>query len=688
VQVITGAEIRQSGVVNLQEFMTRLPGVTLHDEQGNAAQSGIAFRGFQGTSVTGVPQGISIFLDGVRLNEPAVEEINFDLVPLDDIERIELIRGPAAIFGRNTLAGSLNIVTARGAAGREIVPEVAGGSFGSQKYRLRLSGAEGLIDYYFSGLLSRQDGWREASATRLGQAFGKLGVRSGGTDATLSFLHVENRIEQPGSLPLSLLRQDRTLNFTGGDFFSPHSNLWTLNLRQELGAGLALSLNGFGRTLDAEQFNVSLIADNTHSFTHTTSAGGTLQLSHHAPVLGRQNRLIAGVEYVHHHVTSQVFEEKNDRTLAACFEEALAAGGDPTVACPLQALSTKVADEQHGAGLYVQDTLDLAQGILLETDRFVLTVAGRWDWLRHELLDESPLEAERRSATGRSTFSRFTPRVGFNYNLSPEYGVYVSYSQGFRAPAFLELTCAGPGAICPGLQAGVAADPPLKSVKAENYEIGLRARPVLWFEADLALFRINVSDDIFAVSPTGTVGLFFQNIGDTRRQGVELSLRGTYKSLLDAYANYTYTEATFEVDTELATPRLTAGCMTTPCTQLVRKGNEFPLIPKHRLNVGVDYHLRSWLTLSLTGSYVGTQRLRGDEAHQEPPLRDYFVFNGGIRTRWQQLTGFVQINNLLNNTYETFGTFAPNPRRPGDPIERFLTPAPPIHVLAGISYRF
>ena len=56
--------------------MTRLPGVTLHDEQGNAAQPGIAFRGFQGTSVTGVPQGISIFLDGVRLNEPAAEEIN------------------------------------------------------------------------------------------------------------------------------------------------------------------------------------------------------------------------------------------------------------------------------------------------------------------------------------------------------------------------------------------------------------------------------------------------------------------------------------------------------------------------------------------------------------------------------------------------------------------------------------
>src|SRR5437870_2400799 len=123
VQVITGEELRQSGGLNLQESLTRLPGVTLHDEQGNAVQPGISLRGFQGTPVTGVPQGISVFLDGVRLNEPTAEEINFDLLPLDDIERVELIRGPGAVFGRNTLGGVLNIVTRRGAEVREIVPE-------------------------------------------------------------------------------------------------------------------------------------------------------------------------------------------------------------------------------------------------------------------------------------------------------------------------------------------------------------------------------------------------------------------------------------------------------------------------------------------------------------------------------------------------------------------------------------
>src|SRR4030095_10595999 len=100
---------------------------------------------------------------------------------------------PSAVFGRNTLGGSLNIMTLRGAERREIVPEGGGGSFGSQQYRLRLGGTEGYIDYYFSGLYARQDGWRDESATRLGKGFGKVGVRYGGTGATLSFLYGDKR---------------------------------------------------------------------------------------------------------------------------------------------------------------------------------------------------------------------------------------------------------------------------------------------------------------------------------------------------------------------------------------------------------------------------------------------------------------------------------------------------------------
>src|SRR5574337_191318 len=177
VQIITADEIKRSGALNLQGVMQQLPGVHLNDQQGNAYQLDLSFRGFSSTSVTGVPQGISVFVDGVRINEPAVEEINFDLIPLDDVERIELIRGPTAVFGRNALAGSLNIITKRGTAEQEMVVEGSGGSFGRAKGRGVVSGTGGPIDYYLAGSYSHEDGWRDQSASRLSQFFGKLGYR-------------------------------------------------------------------------------------------------------------------------------------------------------------------------------------------------------------------------------------------------------------------------------------------------------------------------------------------------------------------------------------------------------------------------------------------------------------------------------------------------------------------------------
>ncbi len=665
VDIVPGDQLRATGAMTLQEALTRLPGVTLNDQQGNSWQMDLSFRGFRSTSVTGESQGLSVFVDGVRINEPTVEEVNFDLLPLDDIERLEVIRGPAAVFGRNTLGGVINIITRRGVPPvYEIVPEVEGGSFGRQKYRLRLGGASAPLDYYLAGTFFREDGWRDVSASRVGRIFAKIGLKSGGTDATLSYQRAENRIEQPGSLPLSDLQRDRTQNYTSGDFFKPLMNLVTLSLRQEAGTDLALSLSGFGRWLDAEQFNVNQLRANTRSFTATTSAGGTVQLSHETTALGRANRLVAGVDYAHHSSQMRAFEEEGQ-----------------------QELESLVRDNQNSIGVYLQDTFDIARNVLQTGDRLIVTAAVRWDWLRHDIDDRSP-PSDRPSATGVSTFSRPNPAIGFNYNLSRDWGIFFGYSEGFRAPAFLELTCAGPSAICPGLQAGVAPDPPLNAVTARNYELGLRARPTSWLDGELALFRADVSDDIFSVSPTGTTGLFFQNVGGTRRQGVEVSLASRPAAGLEARLSYTYTEATFRDNLELATPRLTAGCAASPCTQTVRAGNDLPLVPRHRLNASLDYRLASWLGLWLGASYVGPQRLRGDEGNVERKLTDYVVVNAGLRASWKGLTAFVTINNLLNNEYETFGTFAPNGKVEGTPVERFLTPAPPINVLAGASYRF
>src|SRR5919198_307107 len=167
VETLTEADVDRARPSVLPDVLQRLPGVTLQNEQGNSFQPDLTLRGFTASPVTGLPQGLSVFLDGVRLNEPTVEEVNFDLIPLEDVERIELIRGPSVLFGRNTLGGAINVVTRRGDEIRELVPSLAGGSFGNQRYRLRLSGESRPVDYYLSLNQVLESGYRENSDARL-----------------------------------------------------------------------------------------------------------------------------------------------------------------------------------------------------------------------------------------------------------------------------------------------------------------------------------------------------------------------------------------------------------------------------------------------------------------------------------------------------------------------------------------
>ena len=637
------------------DVLQRLPGVTLQDEQGNRFQPSLTMRGFTSSPVTGLPQGLSVFLDGVRLNEPTVDEVNFDLIPLDDVERIEVVRGPSVLFGRNTLGGAISLVTRRGSEAREIVPEVAVGSFGRQEYRLRASGSARPFDYTASVTQLLDDGYRDASGSRVSRAFVKLGLGVSGSDATLSYQYSNNRIRQAGSLPESEVLRHPRRNFTAGDFFNPELHQAIANVEQALGEHVTIRLNAFVRALSSEQFNVNLIDESSRLFTDSRSTGGTAQVAYRTEIFGLPDVLLGGVEYARTNVTTRTFLET---------------GADARV------LDSSLADVQDAIGVYAQNSLTLLRNVPLRGSSVVLTAAGRWDSVRHDIDDRLG-----GASSGVHTFQRLNPRVGVNVNVTERLAFYASYSEGFRAPAFLELTCAGPGSVCPGLQAGVAPDPPLKAVTARSYEVGVTARPFTWLDVEGSVFRTDLSDDIFSVAPTGTIGVFFQNIGRTRREGFELGMRARAAGRLEAYLNYAWTRATFQDSATLATPL-------PPGVETVRPGDSLALVPRHRVNAGAAYHPWPWATLSVDLRYVGSQFLRGDEVNRQAPLPDYVVVGVGASARIGRLEIFTRVNNLFDVRYETFGTFAINGRAPGNPVERFLTPAPPLNALVGAQYVF
>ena len=260
-------------------------------------------------------------------------------------------------------------------------------------------------------------------------------------------------------------------------------------------------------------------------------------------------------------------------------------------------------------GLYFSNTTDL-------TRDFALTVGGRYNFARIELknnaFEPDPLDPDEEDPlTGTHNYDRFNPMVGATYKLVPGLTLYGSYAEANRAPTAAELACADPENPCL-IESFLTADPPLKQVVSHTFELGLRGNLANLgadqkLEWTAGLFRTENTDDIIAVASTSNGRGFFQNAGDTLRQGVELGV--VYQDTRwFAYANYAFIDATFQTANILSSPDNPVGFRcpgTNPaipdddapnCIQVL-EGDRLPGIPQHRFKAGFDY----WVTHAVEG---------------------------------------------------------------------------------------
>ena len=188
---------------SLARAMATLPGITLGNQTGSPYQSDLRIRGFAVSPIVGVPQGVSVFVDGVRVNEADASQVHLSLIPSSAVERIELIRGPVGAFGKNALAGALNIVTARGEERGSVEVETEVGSYGSASGTVRAGGRRGSYDGLVAGSYRRSDGWRAGEHSDELEIFAKVGWIGQRTDAWISYTFESDSLEGPGPLPES-----------------------------------------------------------------------------------------------------------------------------------------------------------------------------------------------------------------------------------------------------------------------------------------------------------------------------------------------------------------------------------------------------------------------------------------------------------------------------------------------------
>ncbi|MCI0658216.1 MAG: TonB-dependent receptor plug domain-containing protein, partial [Acidobacteria bacterium] len=209
VTVFTEEQIQASGASTVQEFLAMHSDFVVFDEVGNVVQATADLRGFNTGSLA---TGALVTVDGVRVNEPDTDYASFVLIPLQDVERIEVIRGSAsALFGEGGLGGVINVVTRSGKDAPLFLGSFSGGSYDTQNYRLASGGEHGKFSYYGSFQRTLSSGYREnsdvrISAFQLGADYHFSDRQSFGLDLTAG----TNHLNQPGALTASELAEDPT----------------------------------------------------------------------------------------------------------------------------------------------------------------------------------------------------------------------------------------------------------------------------------------------------------------------------------------------------------------------------------------------------------------------------------------------------------------------------------------------
>ncbi len=730
VQVLSASDLTREGTPSLTTALNSiLSSVSLNDDLDDPFQPDILYRGFEASPVLGTPQGLAVYQNGVRINEAFGDTVNWDLFPDAAIDRVELVSS-SPLYGLNALGGAISVTMKNGFTYHGSDLELSGGSYGNRSVVAQAGGSSGIFGFYLAGKALNWDGWRDFSNDKIRSLYAVASLHGDAATLDLSYTHADNALNGQGAAPVQELAVERSLVFTGPQNNTNILNFFTLNgtlaltdswsmqgvayyreYTQSVANGNTTNYqpcdavpgtlcqpdgvtpltNSAGQTLpDISDGGALLIGENDFELIRAWGRGIALQISNHRAMFGRDNQLSLGaaVDYASTSFYSGAQIGLLDSQLLVLPSDlyvytpenspGAVANGDPE--------PVSVDSVNKNVGLYVADTLSVTPGL-------ALTASGRYNITHIDLADQQGT-----NLTGFNRFVHFNPSVGATYKLLPAMTLYGGFSINTRTPTASEIECSDPLTPCL-LPTNLAGDPPnLRQVVAHTYELGLRGKKpaaggtggLTW---NVDVFRTLLHDDIYGIATSISQG-FFQNIGDTRRQGVEagLSYAGDRWS---AFLNYSFVQATFR--SAFLVPSPSNPFQDENGDIQIEPGDRLPGIPEHRVKLGVDYRVIGAWTVGATVNVVSSSYYVGDEANLLEPLPGYTVVDLHSTYRpLPHLEFFASIHNLFDRKYATWGILS-DPTgvgAPGIPAaavtngpgvdNRFQSPAAPFEIFGGV----
>ena len=733
-QSLNAADLRQlDGTASIiSGLASHLGSVNINDTLADPFQPDILYRGFEASPVLGTPQGLAVYQNGVRINEAFGDTVDWDLFPDIAINRVDIVSSNP-LYGLNALGGALSVTMKNGFSFEGLDAGVSGGSFNQRQGSAEFGANNGAFGIYGAARILNQDGWRLFAHDSIRQYYLDVSYHDHGATLDLSYARADNRLFGQGAAPIQSLLVNPTDVFTGPqnnvntlnfvtlnaayqftDRLSVQSVVYSRNFRQTVANGdnsdygACATINalcqddGVTPITDAAGANIpdltnggaNIIGQNDFERLNSDGLGGSLQLTSNMPIAGHGNVFAAGVTFdtaqTHFYSGTEVGLLNSELTvlpgiLVVTPENSVDSNGDLVSSTPVSLITN---NKYYGA--YLTDTFDVTQALSV-------TASARYNIAKIDLEDQLGT-----NLNGNNRFTHFDPSLGATYKLSPNVTAFGGLAVNNRTPTASEIECSNPEQPCL-LPTNLASDPPnLKQVVAKTAELGLRGHLTLGSNAGVlawnaSVFRTNSEDDIYGISTSISTG-FFQNIGSTRRQGVETGL--TYQEhTWSAYAQYSYINATFRSPLVLNSP--SHPDQDADGNIFVVPGDHLPLIPSNRFKFGADYWVVPIWSVGASGSYVSSSFYKGDESNQLPQLPGYAIFS--LRSTLKlakQVELFANVQNLFDKHYSTLGILGDptGVNAPGVPAgadsndpgvdNRFQSPGMPRAWFGGIRFTF
>jgi iron complex outermembrane recepter protein len=663
------------------------PGVTVGNVSGNEFEPDLFYRGFDATAVTGTPQGLAVYQNGTRINEAFGDTVNWDLIPANAIDKTTIVAANP-IFGLNALGGAVTVTMKNGFTWQGAEADFTGGSAARAEEAIQYGKQVGNWSVYMAATQINDGGWRVAEASQLTNFYGDVGYKANGFESHLQLTAGNTQFGVGAFTPIQQLQSNfgsvftipqttynqmvmlqwngsyaysPTLSFQGGAYFrqfnqqhvdgngtdvTPCPPVSCLN-----GSPVHDTLGGIipdisqGRTLD--------LGEDDDNQTQSRSVGFSGQAVDTAKISGRDNTLTVGtsLDYGWTHYIGQ--SQLGTITFTG---DAFPVTPSPFIIDEPDSFLNPIDVRANNTyvGVYALDTFNA-------TDRLTLTGGGRFNFAGINL--EGTNDA---LLSGYSDYFHLNPTVGLTYKLTPDINFYAGYAMTNRTPTPFELGCASPTTPCI-VNNFLSADPPLKQVVGNTFELGFRGQNLLaalglgpqWGKLNWSagLFRTTSTNDILPLTSTFNGFGFFANVGTTLRQGAELSAQWT-GDRWSAYANYTYIDAIYLTTFEEPSPNnpLQDANGNIPITN----GTLIAGIPKNTVKVGVDYAVTPNWKVGADMVAASSQVLTGNENNAVPQAPGYAVF--GVHTSYQvakqvQVFGYVQ--NIFDQRYYTAGSLGP-----------------------------